>query len=59
MTLDEMWEVFQLKNNQINDNVHLIRGFATTPDFVGNWNYWFRIFLAQTRAQYDLKAINK
>lgn len=59
MTLEEMWKVFLLENNQIADGIHLTEWFTPTTDFVGNWNYWFRIFLAQIESQYDLKASNR
>ncbi len=55
MTIEEIYKVFQLKTDKINDNVHLIEWFAITPDFVRNWNYWFRIFFAQVPSKFNLK----
>lgn len=42
--------------DEIDDQAHLINGFTPTPDFVRNWNYWFRIFLAQAQSNFNLRA---
>jgi hypothetical protein len=54
MTPEEIRTTFQVEDT-IDDDVHLTNGFITTPDFVRNWNYWFRIFLAQAPSKLDLK----
>lgn len=56
MTLEEMWRVFRLQNNQIADGIHLTEWFTTPPGFIRNWNYWFRVFFIQIQSQYDLRV---
>lgn len=51
---DEIEKTFKI-DEQVNNDINLKDGFTTVPDFVKNWNHWFRTFLAQTRSQYDLK----
>lgn len=54
MTLDEIRSIFQISDDQIADDIHLTDGFTVAPDFIGNWNHWFRRFLAQVPSQYKL-----
>jgi hypothetical protein len=51
---DEIEETFKI-GEVVSDDIDLKNGFNTVPDFVKNWNYWFRTFLAQTKANFDLK----
>jgi hypothetical protein len=51
---DEIQRIFKI-DEQVSDDINLKDGFNTVPDFVKNWNHWFRIFLAQTKANFDLK----
>lgn len=58
MTPEEICRVFGV-SNEIDDHTHLIDGFATIWDFVGNWNYSFRDFLIQTKAHNTLAIPTK
>lgn len=46
--LNRAFELFQ-------DDEELFASFTSKEDFVKNWNHWFRTFLAQSQAKYDLK----
>ena len=55
LTSEEIRHEFRM-SDEIDDQAHLIKGFVPTPDFVRNWNYWFRTFLAQAPSRWNLRA---
>ncbi len=46
-------------NNEIDDEVHLVKGFIPRPDFIGNWEPWYRKYLTQAPFQHSMLARHK
>ena len=58
MTPEQIREKFGFEDDEVDDDIHLTKGFTTVPTFVRNWNYWFRHFIEQVPSKKDLIDIN-